>query len=226
MEANFENWVETEKKWIAEYRKRTMHQLTHITAPLVIGVLVIFFAAMQLLGGASVADTIITAIGAAIMGFAIMMIPILVVRAGVSDKRMQKAIMRAVKELNLGEAEQYQLAREMMDAYGSPEKELAFESKAPASNNPLPVCVTVTKHFAYIKGDNPLVNIIRRSDVDHVEPFEEERQSTRYGAQTKTYYTYNVYAIKFIGRDEKEVGSFFFFSEQIRNSVLNMLSSK
>lgn len=224
METHFENWVSKEKKWMAAYRKMTMHKLTHVTTPLVIGFFVIFFGAMALVGGATITDTIYTVLCAVFIGGVIMLIPILVVAAGVSDSRMQKEILHTVKKLDLGEAEQYQLATEMMAAYGDTEKELAFESKSPSSNNPLPVCVTVTEHFAYMKGDTPLANIIRRSDVDHVEAFEEERQSTRHGAKINTYYTFDVYAINFIGRDGKAVGSFYFFNEQIRNKVLSMLS--
>ena len=136
---------------------------------------------------------------------------------------MEKGILHAVKKLGLSEAEQYQLATEMLEAAGNKEKELAFESQSPASSNPLPVCVTVTEHFAYMKGDAPLVNLIRRADIGHIETAEEERQAVRRGSKIKTYYTFLVYAICFIGKDGKAIGGFGFFDKQIRDRVLSML---
>lgn len=222
METNFQKWISKEKEWMRAYHKRTMRKLTHVTTPLVIVILSLFFGGMALLGGAPVTDVIYTVICGAVMGAVMMGIVILIVGAGTSVSRMQKGIFRAVKGLGLSETEQNQLATEMLEAAGNKEKELAFESKSPDSANALPVCVTVTEHFAYMKGDAPFVNIIRRADVEHIETAEEKRETTRHGAKMKTYYTFWVYAICFIGKDGKSIGGFGFFDEQLRDEVLSM----
>lgn len=223
METKFQRWVSKEMSWMGAYRKKTMHQLTHVTTPLVVGCLTVFFCAMALLGGATVTDVIYTGICGIVLGAIIMGLVILVVRAGVADSRMQKGIQRAVKLMGLSEAEAEQLAAEMLEAAGNREQELVFAIQSPANNNALPGSVTVTEHFAYMKGDSPLVNIIRRADIDHIETSEEERQTTKRGAKIKTYYTFLIYSINFVGKDGKSPGGFSFFDEQLRNKVLGLL---
>lgn len=204
------------------YRKKTMRTLTHVTTPLVIIILAVVFGGMALLSEASTTDIIYTVICGVVFGGVIMGFVILIVKAGASSGRMQSGILKSIKAMELDEAEQEMLATEMLAAAGNPTKELAFESKSPASNNPLPVCVTVTEHFAYMKGDAPLVNIVRRADFHHIEMAEEKRQATRNGGKTKTYYTFYVYSVDFIGRDGKPVSSFGFFDEEIRDRVYRM----
>lgn len=222
MEANFQQWIDEEKKWMAGYRKKTMRTLTHITAPCVIIGLALFFGVMMLLSG-PVSDAVYGAISGAVFGAIIMGFVILIVSVGASNGRMERAIMSAVRQLNLSEAEQFQLASEMLEARGDRSKELAFESKAPNSSNPLPVCVTVTEHYAYMKGDSPLANIIRLSDIDRIEAAQEQRQATRRGSQVKTIYTFNVYAVCFFDREGESLGGFGFFDENLRNQTMRML---
>lgn len=222
MGANLQKWIEKEKQWMTAYRRRTMRTLTHVTTPLVIVLLAVFFAGMAYMGEASTSETIYMAIGGAAFGAVIMGFVILIVRAGTSSGRMQRGIMNSIRAMGLDETEVDVLAHEMLEAAGNGEKELAFESKSPESSNPLPVCVTVTEHFAYMKGDAPLVNIVRREDVHYIETAEEKRQSTRRGAKIKTYYTFYVYSVDFIGKDGKPVSSFGFFDEKIRDRVRSM----
>ena len=208
---------------MAAYRKKTMYKLTHITTPIMLVCLAVFFGLTVFLSEGASVDVAYGVLTGVAFGAVIMGLVILVVRAGCSDSRMEKEIMRAVEKLGLGDAEQYQLASEMLSAKGDSSKELAFESMAPNSTESIPVCVTVTEHFAYMKGDAPFVNIIRLANVDRIEATEEKRQATKRGAKVKAIYTFHVYAICFFNKAGEALGGFGFFDENLRDRTMKML---
>lgn len=231
MESNYEKWLQQEKRWMGIYRKKVLKKTLLVTLPLTAIILGVLFGGMTLLNGAPMQEAIEVFTGGVFLGiffvgcFALCLLP------GTSGGRMTRGINKAVKSMNLGDAEKEQLGKEMLEVSGKADSQLDFEMAGPKTNH-TPASILVTEHFAYMRGGSPLINLVRFSDVEHIETREESHTATQRGAKVKTTYHFTLHCIGFYYRNRVERGTadselpdqaMGFFSAEIRDKAYQMI---
>lgn len=206
MGTNYEKWVQQEKGWMGTYRKKILKKVVFMIMPLTAIILGLILGGVTLLNGDPVQEAAEAFAGGLIFGVFIIGCYILMLLPGLSGGRMSGGINKAVKALKLSEADKEQLGREMLEAAGRADSQMDFEMVGPKTNH-TPASVIVTEHYAYMRGGSPLVNLVRFSDVEHIEVREESRSATQRGAKVKTTYQYTLHCIGFYYRNREELGT-------------------
>lgn len=234
MESNYEKWLQQEKHWMGTYRKKILKKVVLMVLPLTAIILGVLCGGMTLLNGGPVQEAVEVFAGGVIFGIFIIGCYILILLPGLSGGRMTRGIGKAVKSMELSDAEKELLGREMLEVSGKPDSQLDFEMVGPKTNH-TPASVIVTEHYAYMRGGSPLVNLVRFSDVEHVETREESHTATQRGSQVKTIYHYTLHCIGFYYRNRAERGTagselpdqaMGFFDERIRDRAYQMMKEK
>lgn len=234
METNYAKWVQQEKQWMGIYRKKVLKKVVCVVLPLTAVIMGILFGGMTLINGDPLQEAAEVFAGGMILGIFIICCYILILLPGLSGGRMSGGINKAVKSMNLNDAEKEQLGREMLDAAGKADLQMDFEMVGPKTNH-TPASVIVTENYAYMRGGSPLVNLVRFADVEHIESSEESHTATQRGAQTKTTYHFTLHCIGFYFRNRVERGTadsdlpdqaMGFFSEEIRDKAYQMIQKK
>ena len=224
----YERWLTAEKEWIGEYCNKTKKRSLCRTIPLVLIVMTAIFGLMPLLGGTA-EDAMYGAVGGFIFGLIICGFYLLILLPGLNPNRYVKKIDKAVRKMNMTEAEKEQLGQEMLVADGN--HIISYKMSVPGSKD-TPVRFVRTPHYAYLAGSSPYAILVRLSDVAQIVASEEIKDMVQRGAKTKTYYKITLYTIGFFRRDRAERGlseneypdeAMGFFQSDIRDRALELL---
>lgn len=216
---DYQTWLAQESKWMAGYRKKTMHQMKFQTTPIVALGLGFVMAIRNF--GRDPEILIEMFLGGVIGGLVLMGFVLLFMSMGLSGSRVTRGIEDAVRDLELTDEEKDLMARELSQAEGDETSHMSFAMEGPAMKG-TPADVTVSRHYAMMKGGSPLVQIVRLSDVDHVEAGEESKSATEYGGKTKTATFFTLYTVNFISKTRPMRG-FGFLDKTLRDQAQDMI---
>ena len=111
----FNEWLEQEKKWMSDYRRRAVGMMTKKVLPATVIILAVLFGLMGFMGG-STEEAIMMAVSGVVVGLFITGVILLLMLPGLRSGRMEKGIRKAVKQIGMDEREKEELAREMLEA--------------------------------------------------------------------------------------------------------------
>ena len=169
------------------------------------------------------------AVGGFIFGLIVCGFYLLILLPGLNPNRYVKKIDKAVRKMNMTEAEKEQLGQEMLVADGN--HIISYKMSVPGSKD-TPVRFVRTPHYAYLAGSSPYAILVRLSDIAQIVASEEIKDMVQRGAKTKTYYKITLYTIGFFRRDRAERGlseneypdeAMGFFQSDIRDRALELL---
>ena len=163
-------------------------------------------------------------VGGFIGGLMLMGFVLLFMSMGLSGKRVTSGIESEVRELGLSPEQRDAMARELSAAEGKSTSHLSFAMNGPGLNG-TPADVIVSRSYAMMLGGSPLVQIVRLTQVDHVEPSEEKNSATEYGGKTKTTTFFTLYTVNFIGKT-KPLRGFGFLDQALRDKALGMIEQQ
>lgn len=198
---------------------------------MVVIILAVLFGGMALLNNGQMEEALTGAFGGVVMGLIIGLFFLLILKLSLRPGRYIRQIEKSVRALAMSETEMEQLGREMLEAYGTPERVLSYEMEGPHSNH-TPARFVVTPHFVFSEGSTPYSILVRLSDIKEIRADEEEKETVTRGAQTKTYYQLTLYTIGFYRKDREARGlqrndlpdeAMGFFQEALREQALAML---
>ncbi|MCI8565359.1 MAG: hypothetical protein HFI39_03430 [Lachnospiraceae bacterium] len=223
-------WLEQEKKWMSDYRRRSLRMMTMKVLPATAIILGVLFGLMGFLGGTA-EEAIMMAVSGVILGLFITGVIVLCMLPGLRAGRMEKGIRKAIKQIGMDEREQEELAREMLKAARDAGSHMDFQMTGPGSNG-TPASVLVSPRFAYMRGGTPLVNLVRLSDCEEICRDEEQKTMTQSNGRRRTIYRFTLYTIGFYlkgitetsAKGERLYGAAMgFFSQQLRDEAYEMI---
>ena len=216
---DYKTWLNHESKWMAGYRKKTMRQMKFVTTPIVALGLGVIMVIRNF--GRDPEIMVEYFFGGFIGGLVLMGFVLLFMSMGLSRKRVTRGIEDEVRELGLSPEQRDAMAQELSAVEGKEASHISFTMNGPGLNG-TPADVIVSRSYAMMLGGSPLVRIVRLSDVDHVEPGEEQKSATEYGGKTKTTTSFTLYTVNFIGKT-KPLRGFGFLDKALRDKALGMI---
>ena len=226
----FNEWIEQEKKWMSEYRRRSIRQMTLKVLPATAVILGVLFGLIGFLNGTP-EEGLLMAVSGVILGIFITGVILLFMLPGLRSGRMEKGIRKAVKAWDMSESEREELGREMLEASGDADGHMDFVMSGPGSKG-TPAGVTVSPHYTYMRGGYPLINLVRLSDCEGLRPDEEQKTMTQSNGRRRTIYRFTLYTIGFYvkGVTETDKGgkrlygaAMGFFSRALRDQAYEMI---
>lgn len=226
---NYEKWLNAEKEWIDVYCKKIRNRSLFVVTPIVLVCMAAFFGGMALLNGGGTSDALMGAASGLMTGIFVCAIYLLIMFLNLRSGKYSRLIDKSVAELKLTAAEKEELGTEMLaadDRHKISYKMVGHNSKG------TPARFVLTPHYAFLEGSYPYSILVRLSDIAQIRPSQEQKNTTSYGAKTKTYHSYTLYTIGFYRKDRSKHGhadnpypdaAMGFFQENIRDDVLALL---
>ena len=231
---NYQQWMEYEMKWLGGYRKKVMRTTTHITIPVTVVFLTVFFGALSFLDRMDPADALYGGLGGLMVGAIVGGFFYLCLRLGLREGKYRRLIQKAVDGLGLVSGEEEQLGAEMLAARDNPKQRFFFEVNS-MNTKGTPAKFVLTPHYACLMGGYPYAILVRLADIGEIRPGEEKKMETRRGAKTRSVNLLTLYTIGFYRRDraDRDLGpedlpdeAMGFFSQRLRDHALGMLSEQ
>ena len=231
---NYQQWMEYEMKWLGGYRKKLMRTTTHITIPVVIVFLTVFFGMISFLDRMDLADAFYGGLGGLLLGAVVGGFFYLCLRFGLREGKYRRLIRQAVDGLGLPPGEEETLAAEMLAARDNTKQRFFFEMNGMNSKG-TPARFVLTEHYACLMGGYPYAILVRLADIGEIRPGEEKKLETRRGASTRTIHAMTLYTIGFYRRDRADRGlgaddlpdeAMGFLSQRLRDQAVEMLSAQ
>ncbi len=226
----FNEWLEQEKKWMSDYRRRAVGMMTKKVLPATVIILAVLFGLMGFMGG-STEEAIMMAVSGVVVGLFITGVILLLMLPGLRSGRMEKGIRKAVKQIGMDEREKEELAREMLEAAREAGSHMDFQMTGPGSNG-TPASVLVSPHYVYMRGGQPLVNLVRLADCEEIRRDEEQKTMTQSNGRRRTIYRFTLYTIGFYLKGITQTGAkgerlygaaMGFFSRQLRDEAYELI---
>ena len=234
MGTNYQQWMEYESFWIGGYRKKLMRTTTHVTIPLVLGILTVLFGLLSFVDQMKAEDAVMGALAGLLLG-AMVCLPFYgLLRFGLRDSKYRRLIRQGVEAAGIPEEEREQLATEQLAARDNPKQRIFFEMKSLNSTN-TPARFVLTPHYAMLVGGYPYAILVRLQDIAEIRGGEEKKLETRRGTQTRTTSLTTLYTIGYYRRDraDRSLGpddlpdeAMGFFSQRVRDEALAMLAKQ
>lgn len=227
MNTYYKSWLETETKWIGQYKRTMLWKSFSQTIPAELLILGILFGVFGYLNGGGLAGVLTGIFSGLVTGIFIGVFYFLYLAAGLRTGKYLSMIKAAADMLNMDENEKEQLGHEMLETETRPWRKISFVMSGPGSNN-TPAQFKVTPHYAYLEGGAPYVILVRLSDVVRIEPGQEEKSTVKRGGKTKRIQKFTLYTIGFhcsSDAEEKKLPdqAMGFFSREIRDQALDLL---
>ena len=228
MDTYFEQWLQQEKKWMADYRNLILKRMVKKTLPATAVILGLLMGAMGFVGGGDMQEALLMAASGVFAGAFITLLIVLFMLPGLRTGRMEKGIRKNIKEHSLTKEETEQLGREMLAAAKDPRCHLDFVMSGPGSSD-TPASFMASEHYAYLRGGYPLVNLVRLSDCGQIRQDEERKTMTQNNGRTRRIYHYTLYTIAFFfhshtgSDDDLADAAMGFFSRNVRDEAYAML---
>lgn len=223
--------MEYESAWIGGYRQKLMRTTTHITIPVVMGLLAVLFGILSFIDRMEPMDAVAGAVGGLIIG-AVVCVPFYgILRFGLRDSKYRRLVQQAVETAGVTEGEREAMAAELLAARDEPKQRIYFEMTSLNSKN-TPARFMLTPHYALLVGGYPYAILVRLGDIAEIRPSQEKKLETRRGTQTRAVQITTLYTIGFYRRDRADRGlsptdlpdeAMGFFSQRVREEALGML---
>lgn len=220
----YRSWLAEEKKWIGKYQKKIIALSLCKVIPMTLLGLCAIFGAMTYMEDGNAGIGILGGLG---FGLFISFCYFMILLASLRPGRYVKKIQSVVRQMQMDEAEKEQLAHEMMETDVSQWRCVSYTMQGHGSNG-TPARFRITPHYAFLEGSSPYAILVRLSDIAQVQPEEEKKIHTQYGAQIKTHEFFTLFTIGFYKREkmdkkqlpEKAMG---FFDQEIRDQVYALI---
>lgn len=231
MSETYQNWMNYEERWLDGYRKKVMRTTTHITIPVVIVMLTVFFGTISFLDRMDPADAFYGGLGGLLLGAVVCGFFYLCLRFGLRKSKYRRLIRQAVDGLGLPPGEEDRLAAEMLAAVDDPKQRFCFEQNSMNAKG-TPARFVLTPRYACLMGGYPYAIFVRLADISEIRPASEKKLETRRGAKTRSTQILTLYTIGFYRRDRADRGlgpedlpdeAMGFFSQRLRDQALEML---
>ena len=189
----YQQWLQEEKDWIGAYQKKIIRMSILQVVPGVLIGLAALFGLLSVVGGD---DFLTGAFGGLMLGVFVCAVYLLFMIPALSPKRYVKKVKKAVKQLQMEEAEKQTLAREMLKASKDSACCISYEINGHGSKQ-TPARFRITPHYAFLEGSYPYAILVRLSDISQVVAEEETKTHTQHGAQIKTFEVFALHTILF-----------------------------
>ena len=93
---NYQQWMEYEMKWLGGYRKKVMRTTTHITIPVTVVFLTVFFGALSFLDRMDPADALYGGLGGLMVGAIVGGFFYLCLRLGLREGKYRRLIQKEI----------------------------------------------------------------------------------------------------------------------------------
>lgn len=227
MDSFYEEWLRSAQNWMRAYRKQLLKKYFFVLSGVVL-VLAAVGAGATAVNDGTVGEIISSAFAGALFGAIICFVLFIIfLLPGLSPRRMNRSIKRAVKLLDMSEIEQEQLGKEMLEAEKESSRVLDYIIDGPNSKK-TPARFILSPKYACLWGSYPLVILVRLSDLADARAEEERKTAMTFGAKIDTIHRFNLYTITFYNRNSNQNGDngMGFFSEAIRDKVLGMIEAQ
>lgn len=227
----YQKWMDYEERWLDGYRKKTMRTTTHVTIPVTMAFLALFFAGLSFVDRMDPADALYGGLGGLLAGAVVCGFFYLCLRFGLRKSKYRRLIRQAVEGLALPPGEEDQLAAEMLAAVDDPKRRFYFEQNSMNAKG-TPARFVLTPRYACLMGGYPYAIFVRLADIGEIHPGAEKKLETRRGAKTRSAQIRTLYTIGFYRRDRADRGlgpedlpdeAMGFFSQRLRDRALEML---
>lgn len=220
----YRRWLGEEKKWIGKYQNKIIALSLSKVIPLTLLGLCAIFGAMTYMEDGNAGVGILGGLG---FGLFISICYFMILLAALRPGRYVRKIQSAVKQMQMDEAEKELLAHEMLETDVSQWRCVSYIMQGHGSNG-TPARFRITPHYAFLEGSSPYAILVRLSDIAEVQPEEEKKIRTQYGAQMKTHEFFTLFTISFYEKEKTSAKqlpehAMGFFDREIRDQVYALI---
>lgn len=229
----FDEFIKEGCKWISEYRKSILKKYVIISLIFIIALGAVF-GGINYIESKKMQDFEMGFFASLVLFTPMFIIILLIVNANTSPKKMKNSIKKAVMALNMDEREKEICGKEIVTALSNPSNVLDYQMVG-VRNKQIYARFIITPRYACLWGDNPIVNLIRLTDVAEIHASENQDKTKVRTSQSNTTFKYTVYELLFyykeIYRNESKPKhvpdrKMSFLSEEIRDKIFTMLQEQ